>query len=184
MEFLEDGGVLTLLEIVNHSQCKEEEKAEALRLLLTVANAGRKYKEIICESHGKFKKTYCSCIFITVIQMSSFFYMDHLHWTGGAVSVSPLYIVAGVKVIAECLAKSNTDETQETAWAVLESLIHGNPKYQNQIYKSLIALMMCTSPKAQQLVLHTLHTVQVKQETCMNLLSFCTSSFFKNIYIT
>lgn len=115
--------------------------------------------------------------------------MDHLHWTGGAVSVSPLYIVTGVKVIAECLAKSNTDETQETAWAVLESLIHGNPKYQNQIYKSLIALMMCTSPKAQQLVLHTLHTVQVKQETCMNLLSFsehsfCTSSFFKNIYIT
>ncbi|XP_027146259.1 armadillo-like helical domain containing protein 1 isoform X1 [Larimichthys crocea] len=122
MEFLEDGGVLTLLEIVNHSQCKEEEKAEALRLLLTVANAGRKYKEIICESHG-------------------------------------------VKVIAECLAKSNTDETQETAWAVLESLIHGNPKYQNQIYKSLIALMMCTSPKAQQLVLHTLHTVQSKMKT-------------------
>ncbi|TKS74505.1 Adenine DNA glycosylase [Collichthys lucidus] len=122
MEFLEDGGVLTLLEIVNHSQCKEEEKAEALRLLLTVANAGRKYKEIICESHG-------------------------------------------VKVIAECLAKSNTDETQETAWAVLESLIHGNPKYQNQIYKSLIALMMCTSPKAQQLVLHTLHTVQSKIKT-------------------
>ncbi|KAG8003628.1 Adenine DNA glycosylase [Nibea albiflora] len=122
MEFLGDGGVLTLLEILNHSQCKEEEKAEALRLLLTVANAGRKYKEIICESHG-------------------------------------------VKVIAECLVMSNTDETQETSWAVLESLTHGNPKYQNQIYKSLIALMMCSSPKAQQLVLHTLRTVQSKMKT-------------------
>lgn len=53
-EFLEDGGVLTLLEILSHSQSKEEEKADALCLLLTVSNAGRKYKEIICESHGKF----------------------------------------------------------------------------------------------------------------------------------
>ncbi|XP_051234005.1 armadillo-like helical domain containing protein 1 [Dicentrarchus labrax] len=122
MEFLEDGGVLTLLEILSHYQSKEEDKAEALRLLLTVSNAGRKYKEIICESHG-------------------------------------------VKAIAECLAKSNTDETQETAWALLESLSRGNPKYQNQIYKGLIALMTCTSPKAQQLVLHTLHTVQSKMKT-------------------
>ncbi|XP_035509688.1 armadillo-like helical domain containing protein 1 [Morone saxatilis] len=122
MEFLEDGGVLTLLEILSHSQSKEEDKAEALRLLLTVSNAGRKYKEIICESHG-------------------------------------------VEAIAECLAKSNTDETQETAWALLESLSRGNPRYQNQIYKGLIALVTCSSPKAQQLVLHTLHTVQSKMKT-------------------
>uniref|UniRef100_A0A8D0A663 Armadillo like helical domain containing 1 n=1 Tax=Sander lucioperca TaxID=283035 RepID=A0A8D0A663_SANLU len=121
MEFLEDGGVLTLLDILNHTETKEEEKSEALRLLLTVSNAGRKYKEIICESHG-------------------------------------------VKAIAECLAKSNTVETQEAAWALLESLLHGNPKYQNQIYKGLIALMTCTSPQAQQLVLHTLHTVQSMHE--------------------
>ncbi|KAM9357931.1 armadillo-like helical domain containing protein 1 [Symphorus nematophorus] len=122
MEFLEDGGVLTLLEILSHSQSEEKDKAEALRLLLILSNAGRKYKEIICESHG-------------------------------------------VKVIAECLAKSNTDETQETAGALLESLSNGNPKYQNQIYKGLITLMTCTSPKTQQLVLHTLHTVQSKMKT-------------------
>ncbi|XP_076582207.1 armadillo-like helical domain containing protein 1 isoform X1 [Chaetodon auriga] len=122
VEFLEDGGVLTLLEILSHSQSREEEKAEALHLLLTISNAGRKYKEVICESRG-------------------------------------------VKAIAECLAKSNTDETQETAWTLLESLFHGNPKYQNQIYKGLIALMTCTSPKAQQLVLHTLRTVQSKMKT-------------------
>ncbi|XP_038595336.1 armadillo-like helical domain containing protein 1 isoform X1 [Micropterus salmoides] len=122
IEFLEDGGVLTLLHILSHSQTKEEEKAEALRLLLTVSNTGRKYKEIICECHG-------------------------------------------VKVIAECMAKSNSNETQETAWAVLESLSHGNPKYQTQIYKGLIAFMTCNSPKAQQLVLHTLHTMQSKMKT-------------------
>uniref|UniRef100_A0A3P8S656 Armadillo like helical domain containing 1 n=1 Tax=Amphiprion percula TaxID=161767 RepID=A0A3P8S656_AMPPE len=118
MEFTEDGGVLTLLDIVSHSQSKEEDKAEALRLLVTVSDAGRKYKEIICENH--------------------------------------------VKVIAEFLATSNTDESQETASAFLESLSHGNPKYQDQIYKNLIALMTCSSPKAQQLVLHNLRTLQLK----------------------
>ncbi|XP_029285042.1 armadillo-like helical domain containing protein 1 [Cottoperca gobio] len=122
MEFLEDGGVLTLLDILSHSQSKEAEKAEALRLLRTVSNAGRKYKEVICESQG-------------------------------------------VKAVTECLAKSNTDETQEAAWALLESLSHGNPKYQNQIYKGLIALLTCTSPQTQQLVLHTLHTMQSKMKT-------------------
>ncbi|KAG7495111.1 armadillo-like helical domain containing 1 [Solea senegalensis] len=122
MEFLEDGGVLSLLDILNHTQSKEEDKTEALRLLLTVSNAGRNYKEIICESNG-------------------------------------------VKVTAECLAKSNTEETQETASALLESLSHGNPKYQNQIYKSLITLMTCSSPKAQHLVLHTVRIVQSKMKT-------------------
>lgn len=74
------------------------------------------------------------------------------------------YILAGVKAVAECLAKSNIEDTQETAWALLESLSHGNLKYQNQVYKGLITLMTCSSPKTQQLVLHTLHTVQVKPE--------------------
>ncbi|XP_065812400.1 adenine DNA glycosylase [Labrus bergylta] len=122
MEFLEDGGVLTLLEILSHPKSKEEEKAEALRLLHTVSNAGRKYKEFICESDG-------------------------------------------VKAIAEFLATSNADKTQETARALLETLSHGNPKYQIQLYKSLIALMTCSSPKVQQLVMCTLRTVQFKMNT-------------------
>ncbi|XP_010766663.1 adenine DNA glycosylase, partial [Notothenia coriiceps] len=122
MEFLEDGGVLTLLDILSHSQRKEEQKVEALRLLLTISDAGRKYKEVICESHG-------------------------------------------VKAIAEFLAQSNTDEPLEAAWALLESLSRGNPRYQNQVYKAMIALMTCSSPKAQQRVLHSLHTVQSKMKT-------------------
>ncbi|XP_047442335.1 armadillo-like helical domain containing protein 1 isoform X2 [Mugil cephalus] len=122
MEFLEDGGVLTLLDIVNHSQSKEEHKAEALRLLLSVSQAGRKCKEIICESHG-------------------------------------------VKVIAEFLATSKTDETHETAGMLLDSLSHGNPKYQEHIYRALIALVTCSSPQVQQLVLCILRTVQLKLKT-------------------
>ena len=52
-EFLEVGGVLTLLEILGLKQAKEADKTEALQLLTCIANAGRKYKELICESYGK-----------------------------------------------------------------------------------------------------------------------------------
>lgn len=54
------------------------------------------------------------------------------------------------------------EESQEAAQTLLESLHLGNPKYQNQIYRSLISLMACNSPKAKQLVLHNLRAVQVK----------------------
>lgn len=55
-EFLEVGGVLTLLEIIGLKQAKEEDKSEALRNIHYIANAGRKYKELICESYGKEMK--------------------------------------------------------------------------------------------------------------------------------
>ncbi|XP_069050138.1 armadillo-like helical domain containing protein 1 isoform X2 [Lepisosteus oculatus] len=117
IEFLEVGGVLTLLEILGQTQIKEEDKAEALNLLQIIASAGRKYKELICESYG-------------------------------------------VRAIAECLAKSKAEDTQEKANCLLESLAQGNPKYQKQVYKGLIALLPCTSPKAQQLALQTVRIVQ------------------------
>jgi len=52
-EFLEVGGVLTVVEILNLKQGRETDKAEALKLLLCVAAAGRQYKEIICEGYGQ-----------------------------------------------------------------------------------------------------------------------------------
>ena len=72
---------------------------------------------------------------------------------------SPL--CSGVRSIAEFLAKSKSEETQEEVQVLLDSLLHGNPKYQNQVYKGLIALLPSTSPKAQQLSLQTLRTAQV-----------------------
>ncbi|XP_041862469.1 armadillo-like helical domain containing protein 1 isoform X2 [Melanotaenia boesemani] len=122
MEFLEDGGVHLLLDILSHSQLKQDDKAITLRLLLTVSNAGHSYKEFICESHG-------------------------------------------VKVIVECLAMSNSADILQIAGTVLESLSHGNPKYQDEIYKSLIAIIACVSAKAHQVILHILHTVQLKLKT-------------------
>ncbi|XP_037683345.1 armadillo-like helical domain containing protein 1 isoform X3 [Choloepus didactylus] len=117
IEFLEVGGVLTLLEILGLERTKEEDKKESIKLLQLIANSGRKYKELICESYG-------------------------------------------VRSIAEFLAKSKSEETQEEVQVLLDSLVHGNPKYQNQVYKGLIALLPCASPKAQQLSLQTLKTAQ------------------------
>uniref|UniRef100_A0A2K5IJB7 Armadillo like helical domain containing 1 n=1 Tax=Colobus angolensis palliatus TaxID=336983 RepID=A0A2K5IJB7_COLAP len=117
IEFLEVGGVLTLLKILGLEKIKEEAKKESVKLLQVIANSGRTYKELICESYG-------------------------------------------VRSIAEFLAKSKSEETQEEVQVLLDSLVHGNPKYQNQVYKGLIALLPCESPKAQQLSLQTLRTAQ------------------------
>ncbi|XP_061093261.1 armadillo-like helical domain containing protein 1 isoform X2 [Conger conger] len=117
IEFIEVGGVLTLLEILGLEDMSDEDKTEALLLLLIVSNAGQKFKELICECHG-------------------------------------------VKAIAECLVKSEVDNTQETACNLLESLAHSNQRFQGQVYKGLVTLLTCSSPNAQQLVLQTLHIVQ------------------------
>ncbi|XP_031549299.1 armadillo-like helical domain containing protein 1 isoform X2 [Actinia tenebrosa] len=116
-EFLEVGGVLTVLEILGLNQAKEEDKAEALKILMHVVNAGRRYKELVCESFG-------------------------------------------IRAVAECLAKSNSEETQDLARNLLHQLSNGNPKYENQVYKALIALLKSSSPKAQQMAAQTLRIIQ------------------------
>lgn len=54
IEFLEVGGALTLLETLGMEKIKEEDKKESIKLLQVIANAGRKYKELICESYGGY----------------------------------------------------------------------------------------------------------------------------------
>ena len=53
MEFLEVGGMLTVLEVVGLKSAKDTDKAEALRLLTIITNKGRQYKELVCESYGE-----------------------------------------------------------------------------------------------------------------------------------
>jgi len=117
-EFLEVGGLYTLLEIINLKQSAENNKMLALSILLCISNVGRNFKEVICECYG-------------------------------------------VRSIAECLAKSRSEKTQVEAKYLLENLAKGNPRYQNQVYKGLIALLPCSSPKAQELAAQTLRIVQV-----------------------
>lgn len=72
----------------------------------------------------------------------------------------------GIRAIAECMAKSTTNEnTQKSAQLLLESLAHGNPIYIQQVYKGLIAILLSTSSKAQELSASLLCKLQPQLET-------------------
>ena len=47
------GGALTVLEVVGMAGGREEDKAEALRLLACIAERGRQFKELLSESYGE-----------------------------------------------------------------------------------------------------------------------------------
>jgi len=116
-QFIEVGGVCTLLEIIGLKQSKDIDRTLALKILIVIAASGRQYKELICECYG-------------------------------------------IRTIAECLAKSKDEDSQQSCKTVLQLLGQGNPKYELQVYKSFIALLPCTSPKAQQLALQNLRISQ------------------------
>lgn len=60
---------MILLEILGLNHLKEEDKREAVKLLQLVANAGRKYKELICESYGR--RRVHPCFFLIQMRMFS-----------------------------------------------------------------------------------------------------------------
>ncbi|NWX44895.1 ARMD1 protein, partial [Steatornis caripensis] len=66
----------------------------------------------------------------------------------------------GVQSLTKFLATSNSAEAQEDVQVLMDSLGHGNPKYQNQVYKGLVAVLPHASPRAQQLALQTLGVMQ------------------------
>ena len=51
-EYVEVGGLATLIEIMSLKHVADADKAEALRVLETVVAAGRHYKELVCEASG------------------------------------------------------------------------------------------------------------------------------------
>jgi len=66
-----------------------------------------------------------------------------------------------VRAAAECLARSRSEETQEFACRLLRTLADGNPKFQTQVYRGLVALLSSSSAKAQHLAAQSLRIVQV-----------------------
>lgn len=137
--FVDHGGVITLLEVLTQPQCNEETKAEALCLLLAISGIRRSSAR-------------------AVVRVPS----QQLRSSSQHSNSSHCCVSAGAMAAAECLTQSGTGETQESVWMLLESLSHGNPKYEGEIYKGLIGHLTCTSAEAQQFILHTLHTLQVK----------------------
>jgi len=51
-EFVEVGGVATVVEILSLPQLGDGDKAEAIQLLTSISEAGRHYKEVICDAGG------------------------------------------------------------------------------------------------------------------------------------
>ena len=68
---------------------------------------------------------------------------------------------AGIRAVTECLARSTSPPTQERAQGLLFELFEGNPHYQSQVYKALIALMAASNTNAQRLSASTLRDIQV-----------------------
>ena len=99
-----------------------------------------------------------NCKYLTN-QFCSKFQLDSVE----VVLLLPQYFsdISGIRAIAECLAKSKSEDTQECARNLLQLLAQGNPKFEVQVYKGLIALLPCSSPKAQQMATQTLRIVQV-----------------------
>ena len=83
----------------------------------------------------------------------------------------------GIRAVAECLAKAKTDEAQDSCRNLLLMLAQGNPRFQLQVYKGLIALLPCNSPKAQQMAAHTLRIVQVSRAAARFIASIVSGTF-------
>ena len=77
-----------------------------------IANSGRRYKELICESFGNLLDYMLTIP--TVFQhfsLRNFSSIDSL-----------LFIFPGVRAVAECLAKSTSEETQDRAKTLIQEL--------------------------------------------------------------
>ncbi|KAM9831382.1 LOW QUALITY PROTEIN: armadillo-like helical domain containing protein 1 [Neosynchiropus ocellatus] len=68
-EFVEHGGVQTLLDILSLTNIKETDKTQVVKLLLVISNSGHKFREIICECEGvKAIAEYLSASNVTEVQ--------------------------------------------------------------------------------------------------------------------
>ena len=88
-----------------------------------------------------------STIFYNFLQFSTIFY-NFLKWL---MTTTPLH--------GDDHNDDHLDELLMTIMVI--SFFQGNPKYEGQVYKALIALLKCVSPKAQQMAAQTLRIVQV-----------------------
>lgn len=59
------------------------------------------------------------------------------------------------------MATSCSEQTQAAARDLLEQLAEGNPRFRDHVYKALVAVLLCDSPKAQQFALQSIRILQV-----------------------
>jgi hypothetical protein len=119
---MEVGGLYTLLEIINLKQSTEENKRQALKLLLCIANIGRNFKEIICECYGV--RSIAECMAKSKSE---------------ATQIEARYLL-------ECLAKGNPKYQNQVYRGLIAVLPCSSPKAQELAAQSLIIIQVFHHP--------------------------------------
>ncbi|KAJ3163194.1 hypothetical protein HDU86_002363 [Geranomyces michiganensis] len=136
-EFLEVGGVLTVLEILGLAQVKEPDKAEALRVLISVAQAGRRYKEFICESYGV--RAVADCLGRSRSEITQDYARNLLHQLGVG---NPKFIMQIYKSLLSLLTSQGPSPTsQQMAGQALRMLLPSIPAIHPSIVEATITLL-------------------------------------------
>ncbi|KAI8922132.1 armadillo-type protein [Powellomyces hirtus] len=136
-EFLEVGGVLTVLEILGLAQVKEPDKAEALRILLSVAQAGRRYKEFICESYGV--RAVADCLGRSRSEITQDYARNLLHQLGVG---NPKFLMQVYKSLLSLLTSQGPSPTsQQMAGQALRMLLPSIQAVHPSIVEATVALL-------------------------------------------
>ncbi|KAJ3014746.1 hypothetical protein HKX48_004984 [Thoreauomyces humboldtii] len=136
-EFLEVGGVLTVLEILGLAQVKEPDKAEALRVLLSVAQAGRRYKEFICESYGV--RAVADCLGRSRSEITQDYARNLLHQLGVG---NPKFLMQVYKSLLSLLTSQGPPPTsQQMAGQALRLLLPSIQAVHPSIVEATVALL-------------------------------------------
>ncbi|TPX63104.1 hypothetical protein SpCBS45565_g06834 [Spizellomyces sp. 'palustris'] len=136
-EFLEVGGVLTVLEILGLSQVKEPDKTEALRLLLSVAQSGRRYKEFICESYGV--RAIADCLGRSRSEVTQDYARNLLYQLGIG---NPKFLMQVYKSLLSLLTSQGPSPTsQQMAGQALRMLLPSIQAVHPSIVEATIALL-------------------------------------------
>ncbi|KNE61295.1 hypothetical protein AMAG_07036 [Allomyces macrogynus ATCC 38327] len=135
-EFLEIGGVLTLLEMISLPQVKERDKAMALKLLIHIASAGRKHKEFICECQGV--RAISECLARSRFDLTQ----DHArHLLQELGSGNPKYLMQVYKTLLALLTSPSSLVAQQMAGQALRALLPSIPTIHVSIVEATLALL-------------------------------------------
>eukprot|EP00116_Pleurobrachia_bachei_P004339 sb/3464601/ len=136
-EFLEVGGILTLLEILGLKSAREIDKCSALQLLETISKCGRKYKEVICESYGG---CYVLTPFYKICTPAGRVNCSHNLATLGQRYLSEFLEVGGILTLLEILGLKSAREIDKcSALQLLETISKCGRKYKEVICTQKVA---------------------------------------------
>ncbi|TPX36565.1 hypothetical protein SmJEL517_g01216 [Synchytrium microbalum] len=144
-EFMEIGGVLTVLEILGLKQVSETDKADAVQVLKNIAQAGRRYKEFICESYGI--RAVGECLAKARSQGLSEPTRDVLVLMG---TNNPKYSSQVFKLLLSIFTTNSPNPIcQQVAGMGLRQLLPSIPSFNPSIVESVLALLKHPNPTVQ-----------------------------------